>query len=112
MRVLGMETLLLVCLACMIRTAQAAGNGNVFPGVHKYNFTCPHAIFAFGDSLSDTGELIRLDHGVPSASLPYGITFPGYPTGRFSDGKLVIDFIGALAMIMNTRFRPIAQFHL
>lgn len=51
------------------------------------------AIFNFGDSNSDTGGL--------SASLslrtsPYGETFFHLPVGRYSDGRLIIDFIGKI----------------
>ncbi|URE39787.1 GDSL esterase lipase [Musa troglodytarum] len=45
-----------------------------------------NALFNFGDSLSDTGNVVL-------AGLPYGMTFFGRPTGRCSDGRLVIDFI-------------------
>ena len=54
------------------------------------------AMFNFGDSLADAGNLIA--NGVPdilaTARLPYGQTYFGKPTGRCSDGRLVIDFIG------------------
>jgi hypothetical protein len=56
------------------------------------------AIFNFGDSLVDAGNLVV--NGIPdylaTAKLPYGQTYFGYPTGRCSDGRLVIDFIGTL----------------
>ncbi|WOL00768.1 GDSL esterase/lipase [Canna indica] len=56
-----------------------------------------NAIFNFGDSISDTGNLL-LSGGASKvfpgiASLPYGSTFFGRPTGRCSDGRLIIDFI-------------------
>ncbi|KAF6137988.1 hypothetical protein GIB67_041861 [Kingdonia uniflora] len=53
-------------------------------------------IYQFGDSLSDTGNLIR---EIPSAAksaiarYPYGETFFNKPTGRLSDGRLIIDYI-------------------
>lgn len=54
------------------------------------------AIFNFGDSLVDAGNLCV--DGIPAylatARLPYGMNFFGYPTGRCSDGRLVIDYIG------------------
>ena len=54
------------------------------------------AIFNFGDSLVDAGNLVV--DGIPdylaTAKLPYGMTYFGYPTGRCSDGRLVVDFIG------------------
>ncbi|XP_074570399.1 GDSL esterase/lipase At1g28580-like [Curcuma longa] len=45
-----------------------------------------NALFSFGDSMSDTGN-------VQISTLPYGMTFFGNATGRCSDGRLVIDFI-------------------
>lgn len=59
---------------------------------------CPfQSIYQFGDSTSDTGNLIRVANIgplLPVSRLPYGETFPGRPTGRWSDGLLIIDFIG------------------
>ncbi|XP_024008673.1 GDSL esterase/lipase At2g27360-like [Eutrema salsugineum] len=54
------------------------------------------SIISFGDSIADTGNLIGLSspNQLPeSAFPPYGETFFHHPTGRFSDGRLVIDFI-------------------
>ncbi|XP_010518794.1 PREDICTED: GDSL esterase/lipase At5g45910 [Tarenaya hassleriana] len=53
------------------------------------------SIFNFGDSLSDTGNfLISGDKPFPVVGkLPYGETFFNRPTGRYSDGRLIIDFI-------------------
>lgn len=62
---------------------------------HAYG--CYEWIISFGDSLADTGNLIRLSQFndiVASSVPPYGETFFHHPTGRFSDGRLVIDFIG------------------
>ncbi|XP_030516519.2 GDSL esterase/lipase At5g45910-like [Rhodamnia argentea] len=57
--------------------------------LHKYE-----SIFNFGDSLSDTGNFIRSVAGLPVVpKFPYGKTYFGHPTGRFSDGRLIIDFI-------------------
>ncbi|XP_022716916.1 GDSL esterase/lipase At1g28580-like [Durio zibethinus] len=59
---------------------------------------CFTSIFSFGDSLADTGNLLQLALSQSSKLAhsdfpPYGRTFFGYPTGRCSDGRLVIDFI-------------------
>ncbi|XVE80372.1 hypothetical protein DITRI_Ditri14bG0134700 [Diplodiscus trichospermus] len=59
---------------------------------------CFTSIFSFGDSLADTGNLLQLSlSGSTKLSHfdfpPYGRTFFHYPTGRCSDGRLVIDFI-------------------
>ncbi|KAI4329514.1 hypothetical protein MLD38_027895 [Melastoma candidum] len=53
-------------------------------------------LFAFGDSFTDTGNT-RSASG-PSgfghvSNPPYGSTFFHHPTNRYSDGRLVIDFI-------------------
>ena len=49
------------------------------------------AIFNFGDSNSDTGGLSAAFGQAPP---PNGETFFHTPSGRYSDGRLVIDFIG------------------
>lgn len=64
-----------------------------------YANACYSSIYNFGDSLSDTGNLLQFwlsEHneianiGFP----PYGETYFHAPTGRFSNGRLIIDFIG------------------
>lgn len=49
------------------------------------------AIYNFGDSNSDTGARSATFYRIAS---PYGSTFFGKPSGRYSDGRLIIDFIG------------------
>lgn len=53
-------------------------------------------IYAFGDSYTDTGNTGSAT-GPSSFSyvsnLPYGQTFFHHPTNRYSDGRLVIDFV-------------------
>lgn len=48
------------------------------------------AIYNFGDSNSDTGSVSATFGRIPP---PYGKTFFGKPSGRYSDGRLLIDFI-------------------
>lgn len=52
------------------------------------------AIYQFGDSLADTGNLIREATGSKTAfaRLPYGQTYFHRPTGRCSDGLLMVDY--------------------
>lgn len=51
-------------------------------------------VFVFGDSYADTGNLpISVSR---SWKRPYGTTFPGQPTGRFSDGRVLTDYLGTL----------------
>ncbi|VAI92265.1 unnamed protein product [Triticum turgidum subsp. durum] len=51
------------------------------------------AVFSFGDSLADTGNEFALTGGATGNTPPYGETFFGAPTGRASDGRLVLDFV-------------------
>ncbi|XP_052202857.1 GDSL esterase/lipase At5g45910 [Diospyros lotus] len=53
------------------------------------------SIYSFGDSLADTGNFLLSGAAAFPAvgKLPYGKTFFHRPTGRCSDGRLVIDFI-------------------
>ncbi|VFQ81625.1 unnamed protein product [Cuscuta campestris] len=50
------------------------------------------SIISFGDSLADTGNKITFTSSQASRR-PYGMNFPGGPTGRFSNGRLIVDFI-------------------
>lgn len=53
--------------------------------------------FAFGDSYADTGNSPKSGPNEGSGWLyPYGITWPQYPAGRFSDGKVESDFFADL----------------
>ncbi|CAN6210095.1 unnamed protein product [Urochloa humidicola] len=54
------------------------------------------ALWVFGDSYADTGNLGDLGRELTHAWYdPYGDTFPGRPTGRFSDGRVLTDFIAS-----------------
>ncbi|XP_034207928.1 GDSL esterase/lipase 2-like [Prunus dulcis] len=59
------------------------------------------ALFIFGDSLYDPGNnnYINTSKGLQANWLPYGETFFRYPTGRFSDGRLIADFIAEYAKL-------------
>ncbi|URD78933.1 lipid catabolic process [Musa troglodytarum] len=54
---------------------------------------CFPAIFSFGDSLQDTGNFINTFANTTISKLPWGITYFHKATGRYSDGRLIIDFI-------------------
>jgi hypothetical protein len=47
-------------------------------------------LFVFGDSYADTGNFLSSVSYKP----PYGNTFPGKPSGRFSDGRILTDYVG------------------
>ncbi|KAK1572576.1 hypothetical protein Q3G72_034820 [Acer saccharum] len=49
-------------------------------------------LFVFGDSYVDTGNLGNF---FPSWKEPYGISFPGKPSGRFSDGLVLTDYVAS-----------------
>lgn len=61
---------------------------------HKYNIT---SMFTLGDSHIDTGNALIMAAPVIPVWIdkpPYGETFFGHPSGRFSDGRVIIDFVG------------------
>ncbi|XP_057804046.1 GDSL esterase/lipase At5g03610-like isoform X2 [Salvia miltiorrhiza] len=72
---------LLICFLCCGIVSTSTGNEDV-----------KKLLFAFGDSYADTGNL-------PSISVswrpPYGTTFPGKPSGRFSDGRVLTDYVAS-----------------
>jgi len=65
----------------------------VLAAAHNYS-----AIFNFGDSITDTGNLCT--NGRPSqitfTQPPYGETYFGTPTCRCSDGRVIVDFLSTL----------------
>ncbi|GAB2229580.1 hypothetical protein Droror1_Dr00013826 [Drosera rotundifolia] len=52
-------------------------------------------LFAFGDSYADTGNTARPLSKFASSpwTSPYGISFPGNPDGRYSDGLVFTDYL-------------------
>ncbi|XP_062178229.1 GDSL esterase/lipase At1g54790 isoform X2 [Alnus glutinosa] len=60
------------------------------PLSESIHFNIP-AVFNFGDSNSDTGELIAA--GIESINHPYGQSYFHRPSGRYCDGRLIIDFL-------------------
>lgn len=50
--------------------------------------------FIFGDSLADNGNNNDLATQAKANFLPYGIDYPDGPTGRFTNGRNYVDFIG------------------
>lgn len=57
----------------------------------------PVPLYVFGDSLYDTGMALHVDKGPAADSYPYGETYFKRPAGRFSDGRLIPDFIAQFA---------------
>ncbi|KAL5214242.1 hypothetical protein ABZP36_003394 [Zizania latifolia] len=57
----------------------------------------PHAFFIFGDSLVDVGNNDYLMTLSKANAPPYGVDFAfsgGKPTGRFTNGRTIVDVIG------------------
>lgn len=78
----------------------------VFPssrcfGLSKSKHSKKHhevAFFIFGDSYLDAGNNNYINTSTLDQAnfRPYGETYFKFPTGRFSDGRLMSDFIGEL----------------
>ncbi|KAJ6325585.1 hypothetical protein OIU76_012628 [Salix suchowensis] len=66
----------------------------VFNGISAQ--VCPNKgspkLFVFGDSYVDTGNWPKNVSGTWKE--PFGLTFPGKPDGRASDGRVLTDHIG------------------
>lgn len=66
----------------------------------------PAPLFIFGDSFFDPGN----NNYINTTTLdqanfwPYGETFFKFPTGRFSDGRLVSDFIGEISALCYAKY--------
>ncbi|XVF11627.1 hypothetical protein REPUB_Repub08aG0043500 [Reevesia pubescens] len=61
------------------------------------------AILFFGDSTVDTGNNNYIKTLFKAMMPPYGENYPGHiPTGRFSDGKVVSDFVASYLRIKET----------
>ncbi|KAG2638661.1 hypothetical protein PVAP13_2NG651000 [Panicum virgatum] len=77
-----------------LAAALVAGAAAADPPAARATGGCYTRLFAFGDSLTDTGNFISYSAAPgPVARLPYGETFFHRPTGRWSDGRLIVDFI-------------------
>ncbi|KAF2581789.1 hypothetical protein F2Q68_00000090 [Brassica cretica] len=85
---------LFVCFYVFLFTSLLFAEINGVEGSDKnhrlYGFR-PTKLFVFGDSYADTGN-IKKSLSI-SWKFPYGITFPGKPAGRFSDGRVATDFL-------------------
>ncbi|XP_042946716.1 GDSL esterase/lipase 1-like isoform X2 [Carya illinoinensis] len=57
------------------------------------------ALFIFGDSFFDAGNNNYINTTFRANYYPYGETFFNYPTGRFSDGRIIPDFIAEFAKL-------------
>ncbi|CAN1357496.1 GDSL esterase/lipase At5g03610 [Linum perenne] len=81
--------LLLSLFLLSVVSGAAAANGGRGQR-HLFRFK-PSKLFVFGDSYADTGNVRKSIS--TSWKVPYGITFPGRPAGRFSDGRVLTDYL-------------------
>ncbi|CAO2170810.1 unnamed protein product [Urochloa humidicola] len=89
----GARLLFLIAAALqLVRAAPASG--------------CYTRLFSFGDSLADTGNhrFFYANDSDPVLRLPYGETFFHRATGRFSNGRIVLDFIGCSEVMDQSLF--------
>ncbi|KAK2977704.1 hypothetical protein RJ640_026844 [Escallonia rubra] len=54
------------------------------------------AMYAFGDSLTDSGNNNYLNSLAKANYVPYGVDFYQGPSGRFCNGRTIIDYLGDL----------------
>ncbi|MBA0684577.1 hypothetical protein Goari_026156 [Gossypium aridum] len=84
-------------LVCFFSGEQQVVEGRRLPWTSSPFGFRPKMLFVFGDSYADTGNTKIAE--TRSWKFPYGITFPGKPSGRFSDGFVSTDYIaGCLGM--------------
>ena len=77
------------------------------PSPSPHNKTTP-AVFFFGDSIIDTGNNNNLTTEMKCNFSPYGMDFPlGVATGRFSNGKVVSDYICSYSFSPSLSFFPL-----
>ena len=68
---------------------------------NSVEFSYP-AVFNFGDSNSDTGDLVA-GRGIQLAP-PYGQNYFNASSGRFCDGRLVVDFLSKFLTLLRAIF--------
>ncbi|XP_074287711.1 acetylajmalan esterase-like [Silene latifolia] len=81
----AIPTLYLIISCTLLLCVNGRGNAAPFPKID--------AIYQFGDSISDTGNVFFQAGNVGCGMSPYGETFFHHPTGRCSDGLLMVDHI-------------------
>ncbi|KAL2620683.1 hypothetical protein R1flu_000888 [Riccia fluitans] len=78
-----MRTLVILCLLCL-HTLSIYANGEGSE---------PRLLFVFGDSYADTGN--TPPNTTASWKVPYGMFWPGSPSGRWSDGFVSTDILAS-----------------
>lgn len=82
-------------VGCMVVVVLSSFHGFRYGAEAQPQVPC---YFIFGDSLVDNGNNNNIVSLAKANYMPYGIDFPGGPTGRFSNGKTSVDVIGKRAL--------------
>lgn len=95
----SLKGVVLLCVVAMV--VSSSMQGELLLGVNGVteDDEKPAAMFVFGDSTLDVGNNNYLPgKDVFRANRPYnGIDFPGFPTGRYSNGYNTADYVGEYA---------------
>ncbi|EFJ35526.1 hypothetical protein SELMODRAFT_80828 [Selaginella moellendorffii] len=90
------STLLLLCVANLVAYASAL---QYFPNLSTRKVP---GLFVLGDSTVDAGNNLYISNPIVEVSVPpYGDTYFGHPTGRYTNGRTLPDF---LATSLGLRF--------
>ncbi|KAK6122570.1 hypothetical protein DH2020_043687 [Rehmannia glutinosa] len=84
-----MKLIITICFFLLMTVA--AGDATLSEKTTK----CPFRyLYHFGDGVTDIGNSIRVMpwFDMPAKKYPYGKTYPGWPTGRWSDGLVDFDY--------------------
>jgi len=95
----GLSCLLVFCLGIFIQMSYCHGSiTTCLPQKHA-------ALFILGDSLFDNGNnnYINTTTSYQANYGPYGETFFKYPSGRFSDGRMIPDVVGMYGLVLSCR---------
>ncbi|KAL8032509.1 hypothetical protein ABFX02_13G101000 [Erythranthe guttata] len=85
----------LLVLISNFAEARRSLTGRIIPDPVTRNISVP-ALFVFGDSTVDAGNNNFIKTVTKSNFPPYGRDFPNHiPTGRFTNGRLVTDFLAS-----------------
>ena len=87
------------------------GNSNVTYSNPTYSKPPFPGFFIFGDSLVDVGNNNFIISVAKANQLPFGVDFPSGPTGRFCNGKTVLDVIGIFIYMYVCMYVCVASTH-
>lgn len=88
--------LMIFCVAVLIFKAGLQASSDWYESYKDFHPKAS-ALFVFGDSLADSGNNNFINASIEARAdfAPYGRSFFHKPTGRFSDGRTVFDFLAS-----------------